>query len=76
MNDDIVGNNSKEVVVNNLTTAIIDGNTYYYFNDNDNQKYKVSIKTGKNKLPFIKNGDTLKIKFDKEVEVITITEVE
>jgi hypothetical protein len=76
MNDDIVGNNSKEIVVNNLTTAIIDGNTYYYFNDNDNQKYKVSIKTGKNKLPFIKNGDTLKIKFDKEVEVITITEVE
>ena len=76
MNDDIVGNNSREVVINNISTAIIDGNTYYYFNDNNGQKYKVSIKTGKNKLPFVKNGDTLNIKFDKEVEVITITEIE
>lgn len=76
MNDDIVGNNSREVVINNISTAIIDGNTYYYFNDNNGQKYKVSIKTGKNKLPFVKNGDILNIKFDKEVEVITITEIE
>lgn len=76
MNDDIVGNNSREVVINNISTAIIDGNTYYYFNDNNGQKYKVSIKIGKNKLPFVKNGDTLNIKFDKEVEVITITEIE
>lgn len=76
MNDDIVGNNSREVVINNISTAIIDGNTYYYFNDNNGQKYKVSIKTSKNKLPFVKNGDTLNIKFDKEVEVITITEIE
>lgn len=76
MNDDVVGTNSREVVINNISTAIIDGNTYYYFNDNSGQKYKVSIKINKNKLPFIKNGDTLNIKFDKEVEVITITEVE
>ena len=76
MNDDIIGVNSREVVVNNISTAIIDGNTYYYFNDNNGQKYKVSIKINKNKLPFIKNGDVVNIKFDKEVEVITITEVE
>lgn len=76
MNDDIVGNNSREIVINNISTAIIDGNTYYYFNDNNGQKYKVSIKIGKNKLPFVKNGDKLNIKFDKEVEVITITEIE
>ena len=76
MNDDIVGNNSREVIINNISTAIIDGNTYYYFNDNNGQKYKVSIKISKNKLPFVKNGDKLNIKFDKEVEVITITEIE
>ena len=76
MNDDIVGENSREVVINDLTSAIIDGNTYYYFKDNNGQKYKVSIKTAKNKLPFIKNGDVITVKYDKEVDVITITEVE
>ena len=76
MNDDIIGTNSREITINDLTSAIIDGNTYYYFKDNDGQKYKVSIKVAKNKLPFIKNNDTIKIKYDKEVEVITITEIE
>ncbi len=76
VNDDVVGENKREVVISNLKTAIIDGNTYYYFTDNNGQKYKLSIKIGKNKLPFINNGDKLNIKFDKEVEVITITEIE
>ena len=76
MTDEIVGTNSREITINDLTSAIIDGNTYYYFKDNNGQKYKVSIKTAKNKLPFIKNGDVINIKFDKEVDVITITEIE
>ena len=76
MNDEIVGTNSREITIRELTTAIIDGNTYYYFKDNNGQKYKVSIKVAKNKLPFIKNDDVIKIKYDKEVDVITITEIE
>ena len=67
---------SKEIIVNNIKEVIIDGNTYYYFNDQDNQKYKVSIKVNKNKLPFINNGDTITIKYNKEQEVINITDVE
>jgi hypothetical protein len=74
--DNTTGSLEKEITINNLSTVIIDGNTYYYFTDNDNQKYKVSIKVNKNKLPFISNGDIIKIKYSKEDEVITISEVE
>ena len=43
--------------------------------DEDNKKYKVSIKVNKNILPFIKEGDTITIKYNKEAEVITIKEI-
>ena len=66
----------KNIVVNNLVSASIDGNTYYYFNDQDNQKYKVSIKVDKNNLPFIKNGDELIVRFNKVSDVINIIEIE
>ena len=65
----------KVVTVNNLTSASIDGNTYYYFNDDDGQKYKVSIKVEKNILPFIKDGDALNIKYNAESTVISISEI-
>lgn len=67
---------NKEITVKDISTAIIDGNTYYYFKDNDNQKYRVSIKIAKNKLPYLNNGDKLKIKYDSEKDVIIITEIE
>ena len=66
----------KSIVVNNLVSANIDGNTYYYFTDQDNQKYKISIKVDKNNLPFIQNGDAAKIKYTKEANVISIVELE
>ena len=65
----------KDVVVNNLTTVNIDGNTYYYFMDDNEQRYKVSIKVDKNNLPFIKDGDILHIKYNNEGNVITIVEI-
>ena len=73
--EEVVGENEKEITINNIKEVIIDGNTYYYFNDENNQKYKVSIKVNKNKLPFINNGDTITINYSKEGEVISITDV-
>ena len=73
---DLSGNNSREVIVNDLVSAIIDGNTYYYFRDDDGQKYKASIKVSKNNMPFIKDGDVIRIKYSKEADVITITDIE
>jgi len=65
----------KEITVKNIRNASIDGTTYYYFRDSNDQKYKVSIKIAKDRLPFLSEGDTLKIKYDKEKEVIVITEI-
>ena len=66
----------KEITVSNIKTVIIDGNTFYYFMDEYEQKYKVSIKADKNRLPFLNEGDTIKIKYKKEADVITIFKIE
>ncbi len=68
--------NDAEITVKDITSAMIDGNSYYYFKDTDDKKYRVSIKVDKNRLPFLKDGDKLKIKYEKEQEVIIITEIE
>ena len=73
--EEIVGENQKEVIVNDIREVIIDGNTFYYFIDEVGQKYKVSIKVNKEKLPFITNGDTITINYSKEGEVISITDI-
>lgn len=69
-------NLEKKITVKELTSAIIDGNTYYYFKDGDNQKYRVSIKIAKNRLPFLKNDDKIKVKYDSQNDVIIVKEIE
>jgi len=67
--------NKKEIIVKNITNAVIDGNTYYYIIDEDNHLYYTSIKTNKSILPFIKNGDKLNISYN-ESTVSQITTLE
>ena len=67
--------NTEEITVMYITSAIIDGNTYYYITDTNNQKYKVSIKIASNKLPFVTIGDTLEISYNRVQEVIDITNI-
>ena len=67
--------NTKTINVYGIKEVIIDGNTVYYFTDQNNQKYKVSIKVNKNKLPFLKEGEQVEIEYNKEQEVINITEL-
>ena len=64
----------REIVVKEIKTVTIDGNTYYYIVDNNNEKYRVSIKVNSNVLPFIKQGDKITISYnEKEVkEIINI----
>ena len=66
----------KVIRVHSIKEGIIDGNTYYYFRDNDGQKYKASIKVSKNNMPFIRDGDVIRIKYSKEADVITVTDIE
>ena len=74
--EDSKGNLEKEITIHSIGTAIIDGNTYYYFLDENDQKYRVSIKIDKKQLPFLTNGEKIKIKYAKENEVIDITDIE
>ena len=66
----------KEIKIKSISTANIDGNTYYYFVSNDNNKYYVSINVSNKVLPFVKEGDILKIKIQRESEVSEIIEIE
>ena len=66
----------KEITITDIKTATIDGTTYYYLTDTTGQKYRVSIKVDKNKLPFINAGDRLKIKYAREMDVINISSIE
>ena len=43
--------------------------------NSENKNYKVSIKTNKDLLPFINNGDNEKIKYEKESNVTLIKEI-
>ncbi len=66
----------KNIKIHNLKTVTIDGNTYYYFQDDDNNKYSVSIKINKNILPFLKNDDEVKVVYHYQSEVINIDKIE
>ena len=71
----------EEKVVTNILTiksiksVVIDGNTYYYMTDENNNKFKVSIKTSKDMLPFLTSGDKIKATYE-EKEVSDILKLE
>lgn len=67
---------SEDIIVNSVTSAVIDGVSYYYLIDNNGNKYKVSIKVEKDLLPFIKNGDRLKVYYKEKENVTTIIKIE
>ncbi len=73
-----VGDNTlnKSVQVRRIISANIDGNTYYYIEDSDGEKFRVSIKVNKDKLPFVKEGDNLKLYFNQKLDVTEVIRVE
>ena len=77
-NSGVENNNSKnetEIIIKNIYTVMIDGNTYYYFTDSEDKRYKVSIKVSEDNLPFVKVGDKLKIKYVESSNVNEIIEI-
>lgn len=60
-------NNLKEktMTIASIITVVIDGNTYYYLTDKDDNRYSMSIKEGRNILPFIKSGDEVVITYSE-----------
>lgn len=65
---------TKEITIKSIKTSVINGTTYYYIIDNNNQKYKASIELSDN-LPFINNGDKLKISYYQEENIINISKI-
>ena len=64
----------KEIIVQKITSVVIDGNTYYYILDEDGKQYKASIKVS-NKLPFISIGDRITISYNRETTVTDIVSI-
>ena len=61
----------KEIKVQNINSASINGYTYYYIQA-DEKKYKLSITLSDN-LPFVKNGDVIKIGYyETENDIIKV----
>ncbi len=64
----------KEIEVDSISTAIINGYTNYYITSED-KKYKISISLS-DKLPFVKVGDKLTIGFyDTDKEIIKVERI-
>ena len=63
-----------DIKVDSITTAIINGYSYYYIVSNE-RRFKVSISVS-DKLPFIKVGDTIKVGYyDIETDLIEIEKI-
>ena len=60
-----------EIVIKDLTTAVIDSDTYYYFTDSDDNLYSASIKVNKNLLPFMKIGQKYTVTYsESEINIV------
>ena len=66
---------TSEITVKDITSAVIDSNTYYFFTDTNGKLYSASIKVDKNILPFIKAGQKYKITYsESEVNIVASIE--
>ena len=65
---------TKTITIKEITSYVIDSNTYFYILDEANQKYKVSLKIDET-LPFIKKGNKLKIGYISEKNIIEISKI-
>ncbi len=65
----------KTITIQKITTAIIDGNTFYYLLDEENNKYSLSIKVNQYLLPYLNVGDKVDIKYN-ENEVNQVIAIE
>ncbi|MCI8568211.1 MAG: hypothetical protein HFG48_02705 [Bacilli bacterium] len=67
---------SKNIKILSITTANLDGNTYYYFTDQDSKKYKASLKVAEAILPFLKEGKSITISYIVEKELTEVVKIE
>lgn len=66
---------TKQITIKNINMGIVEGNSYYYIIDTNNQRYKVSLSTS-DIIPFLLNGDTIKVSYLEEEDIINIINIE
>ena len=76
LGDNIITDNLKEITIkiDDISTSVLDGTTYYYIKSNNNI-YRASIKTNQNILPFIKINDKVKVSYN-EAEINEVIKIE
>ena len=65
---------SATIIIDDITTAVLDGTTYYYLKADDDV-YRASLKINQTILPFLNSGDEVKITY-KEAEIREIVNIE
>ncbi len=61
------------ITIAEITTAAIDGTSYYFITDDNNDRFITSIKTNQKLLPFLQPGDQIIIRYyDRDEEVTEI----
>ena len=65
---------TKTIIINDISSAVIDGSTIYYIKS-ENIIYKVSLKSHENIVPFLKIGDIINISYTEGTinKITTIT---
>ena len=66
---------TKEITINSIISAIIDGNTYYYITDTDNNRYSLSIKVNTSLIPFLSDDDKVEIKYRENNNINEIIDI-
>ncbi len=66
--------NTKDITIKRISSAIIEGNTYYYIIDSNNKKYKVSINVSDD-LPFLVSGNKIRIGYALNENITIINKI-
>ena len=73
--EDKESSKTNEITVESITTAVINGNTYYYITDTNKNRYYASVEVAKYKLPFLKNGDVVTITYNELSDINKISKL-
>ena len=63
------------ITIKTISSAYIDGNSYYYIEDTNGNRYKVSIKVAEDFIPFLKIGDSILIHHNNKDGVREISSI-
>jgi hypothetical protein len=65
----------KDITIKQITSAIIDSNTYYYIKDESNNNYKLALTINESLIPFLKQEDKINIGYVSKEDLTIILEV-